>query len=502
MGCCAMSIRSLDLHACEQDAAAHVFDKQVHVSRVRSKKELASYHHRPFTASSDTISSDHDTSPRPGALQFPQAPNPKCPKLDCDAPAMVQFAEALENSPALTSLSIFLGSYRDLSRLICVSRECRSMLEEKGVGRITTGEYIYEQISMHVFKIPFKLDTRRSLRRWENYQVYWQPVEGSGTPYWLVRGADGNSVGENLRRNAFAFGGSSVSGDNYSKTLYQLCWRSPTCVIHKEVLSVVDNSFPCRAACGFVQTNDHICYVFGGRSGTHYLDDLWSFKVREPIIWVPFVTQNACPAPRWAHSMLAVKESGFLLYGGSAPGRLYGDLWYFNGKAWTELQQPEQKPHERAGHAVAIVPVSDINWLYVYGGNTAGPVVETYSDLWRLPLQCDNVTCRIVGPWQRVSVGGPALTPRIGHSLTLCGTRLVIFGGRNLSATSEQQFAASMDIIDLDSRNGAAQNTSVHVPPDVRRTGHFVLNHPQGLVFAAGLSANRKISSTVLCSMV
>lgn len=260
----------------------------------------------------------------------------------------------------------------------------------------------------------------------------------------------------------------------------------------------MDHSFPSRAACGFVQTKDKTCYVFGGRSGTHYLDDLWSFKVQETISWVPHVSQNSSPAPRWAHSMIAIGEGGFLLYGGSAPGRLFGDLWYFNGTSWTELEQSQKRPHERAGHAVAIVPEGNLEWLYVYGGNTAGPVVETYSDLWRLPILCKNDTCVLKGPWQKVNVIGPSLTPRIGHSLTLCGTRLVIFGGRNLSATSDQQFASQMDVINLETQ----KNYTIPVPPEVRRTGHFVLNHPEGLVFAAGLSASRHISATVLCCFI
>lgn len=491
-----MASRSAEVF--EQDASAHVYEIPTHVHRIKSKDSLAAFP-RQFTASSEKRSKTHDSRDSEGSLHFPLLPNPQCSTLRKSSLHM-PLAEVFDNSPALTSLCIFLGSYRELNRLQCVSRECKAMLDE--TRHSTNRDYLCKQIAWHVFRVPFKIESQRSLQRWENYQVYWLPIHGTGTPYWLVRGADGNPVGENLSRNVFAFGGSSVTGDNYSKTLYQLSWSAPDSVEQKEVESIVDSSFPSRAACGFVQTNNGVCYVFGGRSGTHYLDDLWSFKVTDPITWVPFMPQDACPAPRWAHAMVSIGETGFLLYGGSAPGRLFGDLWYFNGTVWSILEQSESRPHDRAGHAVAIISTGSRDWLYVFGGNTAGPVVETYGDLWRLPLCCDDKTCVTTGPWESVDVQGPSLTPRIGHSLTLCGKRLVIFGGRNLSATSDQQFATVMDIIDLDFHTGGAQNTVVPVPPNVRRTGHFVLSHPQGLVFAAGLSSTRNISTTVLCAMV
>jgi len=412
----------------------------------------------------------------------------------------ISLTTALEHSPALPSLCVFLGSTKEVNRFICVSRKCRALFQE---GRASVRDYVNAQIASEVFQIPFKLDAEKSLRRWEDYHVCWKSIYGSGSPYWLVRGADGNSVGRYLDKKVFAFGGSSVSGDNYSRSLYELSWNSDDSVTHKEVDCVVDSSFPSRAACGFVQTNNNMCYVFGGRSGTHYLDDLWSFKVKDTVVWMPHVTDAAQPAPRWAHSMIAIRESGFLLYGGSAPGRLFGDLWYFNGHTWQEVKQGENRPHERAGHSVAMISVGEIDWLYIFGGNTAGPIVETYSDLWRIPLICDNQRCRVVAEWENVNVAGTPLTPRIGHSLTLCGKRLVIFGGRNLSAASlDEQFAAVMDVIDVDFDTGAACNTAVPVPQDVRRTGHFVLSHPKGLVFVAGLSAQRSISSSILCVLV
>lgn len=438
-------------------------------------------------------------------VNIPFRPNPNCPNgaypSSGEVTTLDKLGATLGNSPAMLSLCIALGSGADMNRLSCVSRACRQLLEGDDAQDFNAKGYLYHEISKLVFKIPFQIakeSAKLSLRRWESFQLYWKPIRGAATPYWLVRGADGNAVGEHSRRRVFAFGGSSVAGDSYSKTLYELFWTNRDTIMHEEVNAPVDHSFPSRAACGFVQTQDKVCYVFGGRSGTHYLDDLWSFKVQDQISWTPYVSQLSSPAPRWAHSMISIGRRGFLLYGGSAPGRLFGDLWYFNGSQWSELEQSEKRPHERAGHAVAIVPDGKIDWLYVYGGNTAGPVVETYSDLWRLPLSCDEETCTLKGDWQRVNVLGPPLTPRIGHSLTLCGTRLVIFGGRNLSATNDQQFAAAMDIINLEQQ----RNTVIPVPSEVRRTGHFVLNHPEGLVFAAGLSANRHISATVLCCFV
>lgn len=502
-----MSFRSMDLEVCETDEAAQVFEMPINVPVLRSKKDMLLSSSSQLTHAVDNNRNNITqwSGSSNAVLNIPFRPNPNNPNgaypSSGEVTILDQLGATFGNSPAMLSLCVALGSGKELSRLICVSRECRRLLEGDEVNDANSKGYVYHEISKQVFKIPFQIDklsAKLALRRWESFQVYWRPIRGAATPYWLVRGADGNNVGEHLRKRVFAFGGSSVAGDSYSKTLYELFWTTRDTITHEEVNAPMDHSFPSRAACGFVQTQDKVCYVFGGRSGTHYLDDLWSFKVRDHISWVPYVSQHSSPAPRWAHSMISIGRRGFLLYGGSAPGRLFGDLWYFNGAQWSELEQSEKRPHERAGHAVAIVPDGKIDWLYVYGGNTAGPVVETYSDLWRLPLSCDDEKCTLKGAWQRVNVVGPPLTPRIGHSLTLCGTRLVIFGGRNLSATNDQQFAAAMDVINLEQQ----RNTVIPVPTEVRRTGHFVLNHPEGLVFAAGLSANRHISATVLCCFV
>ena len=74
------------------------------------------------------------------------------------------------------------------------------------------------------------------------------------------------------------------------------------------------------------------------------------------------------PCPRWAHSAVRFGER-ILVFGGSAPGRCFNDLHWFdlNTMCWA-AQHPaglSKSPAQRSGHCACAVDED----MYVFGGN-------------------------------------------------------------------------------------------------------------------------------------
>ena len=175
--------------------------------------------------------------------------------------------------------------------------------------------------------------------------------------------------------------------------------------------------------------------MFGGRQGdVHFLNDTWLFDpaaaswrcVRESdtlpmlpgLAWVHYQNPPR-PSPRWAHSAVAF-DRAVLLFGGSAPGMCFNDLHFFDS---TTLQWREHvvtdgpKPAARSGHCACAVG----DRMFVFGGNTTQC---SFNDLWTFS------TSRAV--WTHVRAGGAPLG-RVGHTLTLLGSWLLLLGGRDYS---------------------------------------------------------------------
>merc|ERR1711871_69383 len=138
---------------------------------------------------------------------------------------------------------------------------------------------------------------------------------------------------------------------------------------------------------------------------------------------------------------------------GSCPGITFSDMWVIDCSVpkhemrWKQVTQKALNqngaiPTARGGHSATVLPNG---WMYIYGGNT---IDQCYNELWRADLKAlhewKSNASRISGTsieveimWEHIKctrdeadgVYPPAI---IGHTSTLVGNDLVIYGGRNL----------------------------------------------------------------------
>lgn len=108
----------------------------------------------------------------------------------------------------------------------------------------------------------------------------------------------------------------------------------------------------------------------------------------------------AAPQPRWGHAMTFDAERGVvLLHGGTAEGRVFqGDLWSFDGKAWTPLE-PAGSERPPACDAHVLVHDARRKKTVLLGGRTPDRML---ADTWEWDGE----------RWERLAVPAPN-PPRI-----------------------------------------------------------------------------------------
>jgi len=161
---------------------------------------------------------------------------------------------------------------------------------------------------------------------------------------------------------------------------------------------------------------------------------------RNPDPVVPAINQAAIPAARtcqlpcgeiappgrWAHTLTAISPNKLVLYGGEPDDDYesidsFGDLYIYDleTSTWTKPVNADGRP--RQWHTATFLP--DKNLLVVFGGETVveGGKPETLNDI----MVLDTDICL----WYPPSIAGKTPEPRAGHSASLVGKHLVIFGG-------------------------------------------------------------------------
>ncbi|KAJ8044955.1 RING finger protein B [Holothuria leucospilota] len=183
------------------------------------------------------------------------------------------------------------------------------------------------------------------------------------------------------------------------------------------------------------------------------------------------------PTERWGHAMCVTGPDTMMLVGGQGAGQVISKdaLWELNSSTSTwsvpEVEQLVSRPELRTGHTITYDHV--LNLLYVFGGSKN---VRWYNDMFVLDLSdkqwsfidaegnaptrayhtstffrgemfvfggiypnpnlepdsCSNdlfIFSSVSNNWYKPLVLGPKPKPRSGHSATLLGDKLVIFGG-------------------------------------------------------------------------
>jgi N-acetylneuraminic acid mutarotase len=200
--------------------------------------------------------------------------------------------------------------------------------------------------------------------------------------------ADMDDVGGML----FVFGGLSSTTNDMLNDVYVL---HPTNTSSGWKIIESDEEIPPRNGHTATAIGGEI-FVFGGWDQTQYFADLWSFDVsalylNNSVDWV--FTYNFGPSPRNGHSMVA--------YG--------GDLYMFGG-FWHNISYG------------TYVDCFDEPCLW-------------YNDMWVYTVMGDK--------WTQIFPGGELPVPRYGHTATVIGENMYVFGGNSQEALLNDMWAYS-----------------------------------------------------------
>lgn len=106
-----------------------------------------------------------------------------------------------------------------------------------------------------------------------------------------------------------------------------------------------------------------------------------------------------------------------------------GDLWALKGlieeeneaPGWTQLKLPGQAPSPRCGHTVT----SGGHYLLMFGGHGTGGWLSRYDIYYNDCIVLDRVSAQ----WKRLSIGNESPPARAYHSMSVVGSRYLLFGG-------------------------------------------------------------------------
>jgi len=234
----------------------------------------------------------------------------------------------------------------------------------------------------------------------------------------------------------FAFGGAGNTGANFS----DIYFLSTTLPDKGWNILEDDKTIPQRNA--HTMTNiGGVMYVYGGWNGTAYFGDTWWFDTS--ALYTQSYTNwsrsysDANPPPRNSHS--AVEFAGQLIvFGGFSHNTSQGSVFcndplddciYFND-VWSYSPFGDKWTQ--------LMPAGDKpipRWghsasvvgenMYIFGGtNAAG---QTLNDLWAFNFP--------YGVWQKLSPGGTIPGTRYAHSQVTIGDAVYLYGGSSFSST-------------------------------------------------------------------
>jgi len=166
-------------------------------------------------------------------------------------------------------------------------------------------------------------------------------------------------------------------------------------------------------------------FVFGGSDGSRTLTDVNVFD-SGTMLWSQPKCGGSIPPGLQAHSCSLVGDRMFVVGGmtidideaGHSFVKYSNDVYSLHTQTmeWTRLRQRGEQPSARAYHAAAVVG----NFLVLLGGWSGA--CEGLKALSTLDLDG-------LGTWASVAVPGQAPVGVYGHTATVLGSNILIFGG-------------------------------------------------------------------------
>lgn len=230
--------------------------------------------------------------------------------------------------------------------------------------------------------------------------------------------------------------------------------------------------------------------MFGGRWGeSTFLNDAWLYDIASSTwecvvesedtfsLISPVHPRGQRPCPRWAHSAVDFGRR-VLIFGGSAPGRCFNDLHWFDldKRKFMPVAYDGKAPTQRSGHCACALGKAS---MFVFGGNTTR---MSFNDLWEFKV--------LTNRWHQVQSTGITPSGRVGHTITAVGTRLLILGGREYATN---QFDTCLHAFDTTMNKWsqvplvAGISKSGEQEPLILRTGHSTDAYEGRLLVFGGL---------------
>jgi len=210
-------------------------------------------------------------------------------------------------------------------------------------------------------------------------------------------------------------GESGLLGDLVIFNLVSMAWES------KDVRGKKPRSRFMHSA----ELSDGKLFVYGGSDGTKSLSDVNVLDVTT-MLWSQPQVSGSIPPGLQAHSCTLVGDRLFLVGGMtvSSDEKAHSFIKYSNdvyvlstdSMEWMRLQQRGELPKPRSYHASAVVG----NFLVVLGGWSGA--CENLSTLSTLDLDG-------LGTWASVTVPGQPPAGVYGHTATVLGSNILLFGG-------------------------------------------------------------------------
>ena len=167
-----------------------------------------------------------------------------------------------------------------------------------------------------------------------------------------------------------------------------------------------------------VDPSSAVAYVFGGRGGAGAFGDVWAYDLTADR-WAPLTPSGEAPPPRFEHGAAWVDGLGLVVFGGRTESSVLDDLWAYDpgANAWRAIDAAGTAPSARAA---ACLSLRSDGRLWLFGGEvsagslSAGPwSYDPGSSSWS----------------QHAARGGPE--PRAGSACWWSADdRLVVYGGR------------------------------------------------------------------------
>lgn len=231
-----------------------------------------------------------------------------------------------------------------------------------------------------------------------------------------------------------------------------------------------------------VEVGNRIYIIGGCVQEIRCFNDVHIFDT-ESLSWTQEPITGDPPQPRGGHSATLVGTNIFV-FGGASGEATFGDAYKLDlvKRHWTRTAKSGNtaSPCQRTNHAAA---ADSHGRIYIVGGYDAEG--NFLNDMWILsvyPATSGEWTDQYTVPitWEKPVPTGQVPIAREGHSLTLVGRRLVLFGGY----TASSRVANDVYVYNLDSQTWSAM--PVAGEPPAARQAHSAVRHGDEVVIAGG----------------